>query len=85
MFVQGAKKYQTFIYNEKKVELPDLVKEIIVFHIRDKIWANEAEAKAFCGQIADNMSSARTAKERDGCVLWENYQKLHSEKEFKVY
>ena len=66
MFVQGAKKYQTFIYNEKKVELPDLVKEIIVFHIRDKIWANEAEAKAFCGQIADNMSSARTAKERDG-------------------
>ena len=66
MFLQGPKKQQTFIYNEKKVELPDLVKEIIVFHIRDKIWTNEAEAKAFVEQISTNMFATQKAKERDG-------------------
>ena len=36
--MQGAKKNQMFICNERKVFLPDLVKEIIVFHIRDQMW-----------------------------------------------
>ena len=38
IFLHGPKKNQTFICNEKKVFLPDLVKEIIVFHIRDQMW-----------------------------------------------
>ena len=38
IFLHGPKKNQMFICNEKKVFLPDLVKEIIVFHIRDQMW-----------------------------------------------
>ena len=38
IFLHGPKKNQMFICNDKKVFLPDLVKEIIVFHIRDQMW-----------------------------------------------
>ena len=46
MFLQGAKKHQMIICNDKKVFLPDLVKEIIVFHIRDQMWKDEDKAAA---------------------------------------
>ena len=41
MFVQGPKKNQTLFCNGTLVLLPDLVKEIIVFHIRDQMWKDE--------------------------------------------
>ena len=41
MFVQGPKKHQTLFCNGTLVFLPDLVKEIIVFHIRDQMWKDE--------------------------------------------
>ena len=41
MFVQGPKKNQTLICNGQMVFLPDLVREIIVFHIRERMWKDE--------------------------------------------
>ena len=53
MFVQGPKKHQTFICNEKMVFLPDLVREIIVFHIRDQMWKDEDGAEAFVEKVCE--------------------------------
>ena len=58
LFVQGPKKHQTLICNEKLVFLPDLVKEIIVFHIRDKMWKDEdgpAESPFWEAAMAYNL------------------------------
>ena len=41
MFVQGPKKNETLICNGQMVFLPDLVREIIVFHIRERMWKDE--------------------------------------------
>ena len=53
MFVQGPKKHQMFICNEKSVFLPDLVREIIVFHIRDQMWKDEDGAGAFVEKVCE--------------------------------
>ena len=46
-----------FICNDTKVHLPDLVKEIIVFHIRDQMWKDEDGAEAFVAKVFEyNMA-----------------------------
>ena len=53
MFVQGPKKHQMFICNEKRFFLPDLVREILVFHIRDQMWKDENGAEAFIEKVCE--------------------------------
>ena len=52
-----------FICNEKKVFLPDLVREIIVFHIRDQMWKDEdgAAGSAFMEKVLE-YNLAKTEK-----------------------
>ena len=60
MFVQGPKKHQTLICNGKMVFLPDLVREIIVFHIRDQMWKDEDGAEAFVKKVCEyNFSKTK--------------------------
>ena len=63
MFVQGPKKHQTLICNGKMVFLPDLVREIIVFHIRDQMWKDEdgAAGSAFFNEVVE-YNLAKTDK-----------------------
>ena len=47
IFWTGPKNRQTVIIDNQEVYLPDLVKEIIVFHLRGKLWKEgDAEARA---------------------------------------
>ena len=57
IFWTGPKNRQTVIIDNHEVYLPDLVKEIIVFHIRGKLWKEgDAEARAQWVELqADNM------------------------------
>ena len=63
LFVQGPKKHQTLICNGKMVFLPDLVREIIVFHIRDQMWKDEdgAAGSAFFNGVME-YNLAKTDK-----------------------
>ena len=57
IFWAGPKTRQTVIIDNHEVYLPDLVKEIIVFHIREKLW-KEGDAEAmqqWIGLAAENM------------------------------
>ena len=59
LFLQGPKKHQMFICNDKRVHLPDLVREIIVFHIRDQMWKDEdgaAGSAFFNGVVEYNLA-----------------------------
>ena len=47
MFLQGSKKKQIIVWNEKLTYVPDLIKEIIVFYIRSKLFADEEASKFF--------------------------------------
>ena len=55
IFLHGPKKNQMFICNDKKVFLPDLVKEIIVFHIRDQMWkdGDRKATEAFIEKVVE--------------------------------
>ena len=53
MFLQGAKKHQMFICSDKRIFLPDLVREIIVFRIRDQMWKDEDGAEAFIEKVME--------------------------------
>ena len=55
IFLHGPKKNLMFICNEQKVFLPDLVKEIIVFHIRDQMWkdGDREAAKTFIEKVVE--------------------------------
>ena len=57
IFWAGPKTRQTVIIDNHEVYLPDLVKEIIVFHIRGKLWKEgDFEAmKQWIGLQAENM------------------------------
>ena len=63
--MHGPKKNQMFISNEKKVFLPDLVREIIVFHIRDQMWKDgDREAtEAFTEQVLEYNFSQQKMKD----------------------
>ena len=63
MFLQGPKKHQMFICNEKKVFLPDLVREIIVFHIRDQMWKDEDGAEAFVEKVVEHNFQTKKPKD----------------------
>ena len=55
IFLHGPKKNQMFICNDKNVFLPDLVKEIIVFHIRDQMWkdGDREAAETFIEKVVE--------------------------------
>ena len=55
IFLHGPKKNLMFICNDKKVFLPDLVKEIIVFHIRDQMWkdGDRKATEAFMEKVVE--------------------------------
>ena len=50
MSVQGAKTKKLMLWDNKLIYAPDLIKEFIVFYIRDKMFENE-EATEFLKQI----------------------------------
>ena len=50
MCVQGAKTKKLMLWDDKLIYVPDLIKEFIVFYIRDKMFANE-KATEFLKQI----------------------------------
>ena len=50
MCVQGAKTKKLMLWDDKLIYVPDLIKEFIVFYIRDKMFENE-EATEFLKQI----------------------------------
>ena len=41
MCVQGAKTKKLMLWDDKLIYVPDLIKEFIVFYIRDKMFENE--------------------------------------------
>ena len=47
MFVQGSKTKKIMFWNEKLIYVPDLIKEIIVFYIRSKMFTDEELSKFF--------------------------------------
>ena len=53
MFAQGAKKKQIMLWNDKLLFLPDLIKEVIVFYIRNQMWedGDHAGAEAFVEKV----------------------------------
>ena len=53
MFVQGSKTKKIMFWNEKLIYVPDLIKEIIVFYIRSKMFTNEELSKFFKNRIAE--------------------------------
>ena len=57
IFWSGPKNRQTVLIDNEEVYLPDLVKEIIVFHIREAFWKEgDYEAMAqWASTIAENM------------------------------
>ena len=65
IFLHGPKKNLMFICNDKKVFLPDLVKEIIVFHIRDQMWkdGDRKATEAFTEQVLEYNFSQQKMKD----------------------
>ena len=65
LLVHGPKKNQNVIFDGKIVSLPDLVKEIIVFHIREKMWkhGDHEASMAFSGKLVDYCSGANAKKD----------------------
>ena len=57
MFVQGPKTKKIMFWNEKLIYVPDLIKEIIVFYIRSKLFADEEASKFFKNIIKDYTES----------------------------
>ena len=57
IFWSGPKNRQTVLIDNEEVYLPDLVKEIIVFHIREAFWKeNDHEGQTkWASTIAENM------------------------------
>ena len=78
MFLRGPKKHQTFIWKEKMVFLPDLVKEIIVFHIRDQMWkdGDRVAAKAFAAKAMEYNFGQLKMKDWISASLVGNIRKL---------
>ena len=56
MSVQGAKTKKLMLWNDKVIYVPDLIKEIIVFYIRKKMFENE-EATEFLVQIITDYTN----------------------------
>ena len=79
MFVQGAKKHQTLICNGKMVFLPDLVREIIVFHIRDQMWKDDDGAKAFIDKLIEYNSFQNKQKDQISAGFLARVRKLDDE------
>ena len=79
MFVQGAKKHQTLICNEKMVFLPDLVREIIVFHIRDQMWKDKNGAEAFVDKLMEYNSFQNKQKDQISAGFLARVRKLDDE------
>ena len=51
MFVQGSKTKKIMFWNDKLIYVPDLIKEIIVFYIRSKMFTDEELSKFFINII----------------------------------
>ena len=79
MFLQGAKKHQMFICNEKRVFLPDLVREIIVFHIRDQMWKDEDGAEGFVEKVMEYNWRQKEIKNWINVGFSAKVRKLHEE------
>ena len=61
IFWTGPKNRQTVIIENKEVYLPDLVKEIIVFHIRGKMW-KEGDSEEMRQWITTKMGADTMGK-----------------------
>ena len=57
MFVQGSKTKKIMFWNEKLIYVPDLIKEIIVFYIRSKMFTDETISKFFKNIIEEYTES----------------------------
>ena len=57
MFVQGPKTKKIMFWNEKLIYVPDLIKEIIVFYIRSKMFTDETISKFFKNIIEEYTES----------------------------
>ena len=57
MFVQGSKTKKIMFWNEKLIYVPDLIKEIIVFYIRSKMFTDETISKFFKNIIKEYTES----------------------------
>ena len=79
MFLQGPKKHQMFICNNKRVHLPDLVKEIIVFHIRDQMWKDEDGAEAFIEKVMEHNDHCKNKKDLISAGFLARIRKLDDE------
>ena len=57
MFVQGSKTKKIMFWNDKLIYVPDLIKEIIVFYIRSKMFTDEEASKFFKNIIKEYTES----------------------------
>ena len=57
MFVQGSKTKKIMFWNDKLIYVPDLIKEIIVFYIRSKMFTDETISKFFKNIIEEYTES----------------------------
>ena len=53
MFVQGPKTKKIMFWNDKLIYVPDLIREIIVFYIRSKMFTDEELSKFFKNRIVE--------------------------------
>ena len=70
MFVQGSKTKKIMFWNDKLIYVPDLIKEIIVFYIRSKMFTDEELSKFFQNIIEDyteNINLFFNPKTRVSC------------------
>ena len=57
MCVQGAKTKKLMLWDDKLIYAPDLIKEFIVFYIRDKLFENEKATEFLKQIISDHVYS----------------------------
>ena len=70
MVVQGSKTKKIMFWNDKLIYVPDLIKEIIVFYIRSKMFTDEELSKFFQNIIEDyteNINLFFNPKTRVSC------------------
>ena len=71
MFLLGPKKHQMFICNNKRIYLPEVVKEVIVFQIRDQMWKDEDGPEAFAEKACEyNWRKKKSKRHGSTRVLW---------------
>ena len=70
-----------FIWKEKRFFLPDLVKEIIVFHVREQMWkdGDRAATEAFLQKALEFNFERQKMKDWISAAFLANLRKLDDE------